>query len=139
MSDDLQRRIDILESREAIKEAAAAYAHGIIGGGEGVAALFTDDGVFRIDDANLKIEGREALDAFYGRMQVGTSYPFTCDHIINIDGDDATLVCSMDNPAHDEGRKGYCGIYHDTMRRVNGKWLFAERSFIFLQGRGKLS
>jgi hypothetical protein len=133
--DTLLQRLQALEDREAIKEAVAMYSLHILNNEPSkVPDLFADDGVFRIESANLRIAGREALVAFYGRMTPGTTFPFIQTTAIVLNGDTAEHIGVMDNPAHMEGRKGYLGIYNDTLRRVSGRWLFTDRNFIFLQG-----
>ncbi len=72
--------------------------------------------------------------AFYNQMPPGITYPVAQTTAITTDGDTATHVGVMDNPAHTGGRQGYLGIYEDSLRRVNGRWLFTDRSFRFLQG-----
>jgi hypothetical protein len=135
MTPDIPARIWQLEAREEIRELMSTYALRIIGAEkERIAELFTEDGVFEIKSAKLRVVGMDALRAFYRRMEVGASYPMPHLGIITIQGDVAQHVGSMDNPAHNIGRSGYCGIYRDELRKVNGNWLFAVRSFEFLQG-----
>ena len=133
--DELARRIKALEDREEIKEAAAKYSLHILNNETSkIPDLFTEDGVFRIESAGLNIAGRAALIAFYNQMPPGITYPVAQTTAITTDGDTATHVGVMDNPAHTGGRQGYLGIYEDSLRRVNGRWLFTDRSFRFLQG-----
>ena len=133
--DELAQRVQALEDREAIKEVVAMYSLHILNNETAkIPDLFADDGVFRIASAGLHIAGREALIAFYNRMSPGTTYPVAQTTAIVLDGDTATHVGVMDNPAHTGGRKGYLGIYEDSLRRVDGRWLFTDRGFRFLQG-----
>jgi hypothetical protein len=133
--DTLERRIQALEDREEIKEAVAKYALNILNNEPSKNAdLFTDEGVFRIDSIGMNISGREALAVFFARIAPGRTYPFAQTSTIAIDGDDAIHLGVLDNPAHTEGRKGYFGLYEDKLRRVNGRWLFTDRHFRFLQG-----
>jgi hypothetical protein len=135
METQLEQRIQALDDREAIKEAVALYSlHILQAQTSKIPELFADDGVFRIESANLRIAGREALVAFFNRMTPGTTFPFVQTTAIVLEGDTARHVGVMDNPAYTGDRKGYQGIYHDALRRVGGRWLFTDRNFIFTQG-----
>ena len=138
--ESLARRIQVLEDREEIKEVVAKYSLHILSDETAkIPALFADDGVFRIDSSALRIAGREALTAFYKRMSPGTSFPVVHSTTIVLEGDTAQHIGVLDNPAHVEGRKGYLGIYHDQLRRVDGRRRFTERSFTFLRGEPRIS
>jgi SnoaL-like domain len=138
--ESLARRIQALEDREGIKELVAMYSLHILDNETSkIPALFTDDGVFCIESSALRIAGREALTAFYNRMSPGTTFPVVHSSTIVLDGDTAQHIGVLDNPAHVEGRKGYLGIYRDQLRRVDGRWLFTERLFTFLQGEPRTS
>jgi hypothetical protein len=133
--DSLLQRVQELEDRETIKEAVAMYSLYILNNETSkIPDLFADDGVFGIESANLRVAGREALIAFFNYMKPGSTFPFVQTTAIVLNGDTARHVGVMDNPSHIEGRKGYMGIYNDTLRRISGRWLFTERSFTFLQG-----
>jgi hypothetical protein len=130
-----ERRLQALEDREEIKEAVAKYSLHILNNEPAkIPDLFAQDGVFHIDSLGLNIAGREALVAFFNQMGPGTTYPFVQTTAIVLNGDTASHTGVMDNPSHIEGRKGYFGIYEDKLCRVEGRWLFADRSFRFLQG-----
>jgi SnoaL-like domain len=131
----LEQRVQALEDREAIKEAVAMYSLHILNGETSkIPDLFADEGVFRIVSAGLHIAGRDALIAFYNRMTPGSTYPVAQTTAIVLDGDTATHVGVMDSPCHTGERQGYLGIYEDRLRRVEGRWLFTDRTFRFLQG-----
>jgi hypothetical protein len=133
--DTLERRLQALENREEIKEAVAKYSLHILNNETSkIPDLFAADGVFRIASVGLNISGREALIAFFNQMPPGATFPFVQTTAIVLDGDTASHVGVMDNPSHIEGRKGYLGIYEDKLRRVDGRWLFTDRNFRFLQG-----
>jgi len=135
MDTQLEQRLQALEDREAIKEVVALYSLHILNNETSkIPDLFADDGVFRIESANLRVAGREALVAFFGRMAPGVTYPVVQSTAVVLDGDTARHIGVMDNPAHTGERTGYQGIYHDTLRRVGGRWLFTERCFVFTQG-----
>ena len=128
-------RLQALEDREAIKEAVAKYSLYILTQETSkIAELFSEDGVFRIASANIHVAGRDALMAFYQRMTPGVAFPFVQTSTIEIEADRASHVGVMNNSAHVQGQTGYLGIYQDKLRRAEGRWLFTDRSFIFLQG-----
>jgi hypothetical protein len=133
--DLLSQRVQALEDREAIREVVAMYSLHILNNETSkVPDLFADEGVFRIESANLRIAGREALIAFFNRMTPGTTFPFAQTTAIFLEEDIARHIGVLDNPSYTENRKGYQGIYNYTLRRVGGRWLFTDRSFVFLQG-----
>ena len=135
MEANLEQRLQALEDREAIKETVALYSLYILNNETSkIPDLFADDGVFRIDSANLRIAGRESLVAFFNHMTPGTTFPFVQSSAVVLDGDTARHIGVMDNPAYTDGRKGYQGIYQDALRRVGGRWLFTDRCFVFTQG-----
>ena len=127
----LQRLLD----REAIRELTARDARLVHeGDGRGVGALYTEDGRFKAGVAY--VTGRENLQDFLeGALKPGKSTPLIANHIIEIDGDDATGYCSMYTPWYRHEYPGFCGDYRDTYRKVDGEWLFVEREFTFHEGR----
>jgi hypothetical protein len=57
--------------------------------------------------------------------------PLVSNHVVVINGDEATSVCKMHSPWFEQDRAGFCGIYRDRLRRVNGQWRFADRHWTF--------
>lgn len=130
----IEERLGALEDRVGISEAVATYAlHIMRGEAVNIPDLFTADGRLVIESGQIDVAGREALEAFFGRMQPGTAFPFVRTSCIELDGDHAVHTGVMMSQAVGE-RSGYIGIYTDQMRRVSGRWLFTERRFVFSQG-----
>jgi hypothetical protein len=54
--------------------------------------------------------------------------PLIRNMIVDVDGDSASANCVMDARIYGTGH-GITGEYHDTCRRVDGRWYFASRVF----------
>jgi uncharacterized protein (TIGR02246 family) len=130
----IEIRLQALEDRAEISAVVSAYSLRILEGEVSrISELFTDDGVFVVESAKVHIVGREQLIAFFGKMAAGTTYPFVRTAAIVLDEDRAEHTGVMLTPAGD-ARGAYLGIYKDKLRKVDGRWLFAERSFKSLIG-----
>ena len=121
--------------REAIRELAARYARLVVAGdGRAVGALYTEDGRFNAGVAH--VVGRAALQDFLERVLTpGKSIPLVVNHLIELDGDEATATCAMYTPWYRHAAPGFCGEYRDRLRKVDGQWYFVERDFTFFEGR----
>ena len=132
-----EERIARLEAIADIKELTAKYCwHVARGEGAAIVDLFTDDGCLDGTDAGMsRIEGRAALEEFYQAVNSPlAAIPFIHNHIIDVDGDNATGPCALD--ARFTRRAGVtvaAGYYLDTYRRVDGVWKFVERKLFFQQ------
>lgn len=127
----LEERIADLEAREAIKELRARYgwmaAHGDFAG---VAGLFAPDGVFEltIGDTRRRLVGREVIHGFLTpTMKPVYVIPMIHNHIIRVEGDEATGTCAMESRVAPNSEQGFAGYYHDRARRTGDGWLFTER------------
>jgi 8-oxo-dGTP pyrophosphatase MutT (NUDIX family)/ketosteroid isomerase-like protein len=132
----VEERLDRLESVNAIKELTARYCYHVSRNeGDAVVDLFTDDGVLDGSSAGMgRIEGRDALIAFYrpAVTEAEETLPFIQNHIIDVNGDDGTGTCALEARFSRGGRSiTVAGHYEDTYRRVDGRWLFAERKLFF--------
>ena len=135
---DLEKRLDALESREAIKELRSRYALcAMRGDAVGVAGTFTEDCVFDGPAGPGKrtvIHGRAGLEKFLAPQigKVGAVLPLIHNHITVVDGDSGTGSCVMETPM----APGFVHLvcqYIEKLKRVNGQWLFAERKmYLFL-------
>lgn len=119
-----------LLDREQIRELTYAYGLAIEDqNAERMASLFTVDG--SVDFSSMGrgvIAGRDAIKAFYPATWPLRVRPFFTNHIININGDDATGICSLENRAVRDGESIIgAGRLHDVYRRVEGEWKFASR------------
>ena len=126
----LDDRLVALESRNAISELRAAYCwHTVRAAREALVELFTADGVFE-NTRNaaappVRIEGREALVAFFARTTPARRIPLVMNEVIHVDGDAAEGTCAM----MALGEDSFCGHYIDDFRKEHGRWLFARRRF----------
>jgi uncharacterized protein (TIGR02246 family) len=133
----LEQQVQELADREEIKELTARYAHGVARGeGAKVAELFTDDGAFinqlNPDEPPTVVRGREALHKFYSNIKRNTALPCIHNHLITIEGDEATGTCSIEVriTMKQQSMIG-SGYYEDRFRREQGRWKFAERHCTF--------
>lgn len=131
MSEDLATRIARLEDRAAIEELVAQYAiHAAAAECEAMAALFTEDGVF--DGNSGRVQGRENLVKHWtSEMAPGRTIPITGQIHISVDGNEADLQVLMATTFFDGKPGGFCGIYNDRLRKVEGAWKFACRHYRF--------
>jgi len=95
---------------------------------ERMANLFTEDGSVDFSSLGRGItKGRLALKEFY-RGTWPRVKPFFTNHVIHINGNSATGICSLENRATrgDESMIG-AGRLHDEFEKVNGEWQFKSR------------
>lgn len=136
MTSDLERRIDRLEAESAIRNLCARYNlaiddHDLATVGE----LFAENARFFSKDGVLDATGREAIvKQFEGRFSVlGPSNHVGHDHVIDIDGDEATGMLSAHAEVHRNGTPMVAALrYRDRYYRDEGTWRFAERELSFL-------
>jgi ketosteroid isomerase-like protein len=128
-------QLQLLIDREEIKELTARYARLVHeGDGQGVGALYTTDARFKAGSA--LVEGRENLQQFLSKtLSPGKSTPLVVNHILDIQADQARGYCVMYTPWYRHETPGFCGEYHDTYRKVAGRWYFVERDFTFHEGK----
>lgn len=133
----LEARIQELADREEIRDLAATYAHRVAHGLSN-ADLFTDDGAYihrrAVGDPGRTVQGRAALDAhFIDRPgSTGSAMPMIHNHLIVVDGDTATAICSIELRVSDSGTSVIAsGFYRDRLRREGGRWKFVVRDVAF--------
>ena len=132
-------RLDRLESRLDIAELIHAYARCIrYDRPEEVGALFTEDGCFELRDGHpdsdrfevkYRHEGRAAIHASMTANK-GSAHPVPLLHniIVQVSGDTGSSTAVMNATIYGTSH-AFMGEYRDSFRRVDGKWLFAERIF----------
>lgn len=127
-----------LADREEIRDLTATYAHRVAHGLAN-ADLFTDDGAYihrrSPNEAPHEVRGRKALDEHYIERpnNVGVATPMIHNHLIEVDGDEARAVCSIElRIAADEVTLA-SGYYEDRLRRDAGRWKFVERKVTFFR------
>ena len=117
----------LTEDRAAIRDLLARYCHNFdSGNADGVADLFTEDGVFDPGVAGFDpIEGREVIRGFVGSMPAGMVHHMTTDDAYDVDGDVASGIASFLVVA--KGAVVTVGRYHDDLARVAGTWRIRRR------------
>ena len=117
-----------IEDQLDITELMARYNHAIDSSqAEAWADTFTDDAVF--EGSAGAVSGREELLAFVrGRDQSNRIRHWNNNVLIDGDGDDATAkvyLVTFDVSGPPTIRVS--GVYHDTLKRVDGQWKFTHR------------
>jgi ketosteroid isomerase-like protein len=123
-------RLDVLESKDAIRELTAAYCFAVAEGrGADIVDMFTTDGSFKM--RGHEWTGTARLEEMYGNIADSvTPKPYIQNHVIEVAGDDATGRCGVEiRMVHKGEAYTVAGHYYDTYRRVGGRWRFAERDF----------
>jgi uncharacterized protein (TIGR02246 family) len=115
------------EDRDAIRDVAARYCHNFdAGDADGVAGLFTEDGMFDPGFAGfVPLESREAIRAFVGGLTPGTVHHMVTDLAYDVDGDRATGIASFIVTAGTAIVT--VGRYHDELTRIDGAWRIVRR------------
>jgi uncharacterized protein (TIGR02246 family) len=115
------------EDREEIRELLARYNHAVDSHQvEEWAGLFTDDGVF--DSGGRTLKGADELRSFAESVPVGLRH-VVANEIIDLDGDQATVRAYLFILAGKPAAIATTGVYEDEVRRVDGRWRFARRTF----------
>jgi hypothetical protein len=137
MSDDLARRVDRLESVEAIKKLKHTYMKYCDLGypPAKLGPLFADDAVWT-SKAFGHHPSRSAIEAFFGGISAEIVFAahLAMNFVIDVDGDHGTgqwrilMPCTM----MEGGRKvsrWILGDYDERYVRQNGVWLFQKIDF----------
>jgi len=135
--EELEGRIDRLESRAAIQELITNYAvscdeHDI----SKLQNLFTEDAVFKSPSSFLHATGREAITSMFIEVlkKRGPGYHWTHDLIVQFDGDQNVATGTVYSHAETtpEGVVSIAAMkYKDKYRRDSGVWYFSEREIHF--------
>ena len=134
LAEDLVEEIRQLKAFEEIRQLMARYClyYDTYRGSEW-AALFTDDGVIEFEDGS-RFTGTEEFEALAANAPPPTERihrRFIENLIMDVDGDSATAesyVFGLDAPGADAPILiAGVGRYQDVLRRVDGRWLLAER------------
>lgn len=139
MTDDLTRRLERIEAKEAIRDLVVRYGMAVDDRDmDAVGDGFTDDAVFRHGDDSIVNHGRDEIVAFYtDRLRAfGATYHYPHSHLIELDANDpdrATGVVCAHAELGIDGRTYVTALrYHDQYRREDGEWRFAERRLAML-------
>ena len=131
----LERGVRELGDREAIRELTAHYCHAVVRADvDGLVALFTEDATlvthFAGDAApdDVTPTGTAQLREAYQGVGASALKPFVHNHVIDLDGDRARGVCSVEIRLTQDGVPFTgAGHYEDEYRRVDGEWKFQRR------------
>ena len=130
---DLERRVETLESVEAIKRLKHQYCAYCDDGydADGIAAQFVEDGIWDGGDDFGRYQGREEIHAHFTRVssQIVFAGHLVMNEIIDVDGDSARGQWWIIMPATIvmEGVKTavwLLGQYDDRYVRRDGTWLY---------------
>ena len=128
---EVERRLDRVESELAIHRLAAEYCHGADKRDlDRFLAVWAPTGVWRIDD-DARFEGREAIArVVQAQWRTFPQYVhWTTNHTVSVDGDTAHGECDVAVLVRLHGgrwvRTG--GTYRDQYRRIDGRWLITHR------------
>ena len=141
MSDieQLLRRVDRLESKEAIRALVTAYAiacdeHDM----PRLVSLFTEDARFDSPNGAMVATGRDAIEAmFIETFKIrGPAFHWTHDVTVEIDPNDPDKASGLVYSHAETTPNGVVSLaamkYHDEYRRESGHWRFAKRTISFL-------
>lgn len=140
----------VLDAQRQIADLVHRYAQCIrYGEPANSADLLADDVTFKVEERDpvdrlaaprLRSEnvGKQAVLASICRSAGGGVRVFPIIHnlLIEVDGDTATGNCLMESRTWPKGHE-FIGEYHDSFRRIDGKWQFASRSFAIFKSAGE--
>ncbi len=146
MGDDLEKRVQELEDKQAILDVISAYGHYIDYGLKAeFADLFTEDAVYHVmfrgetmqdigvPQPNGGIKGRDTIHAY---VNAHTNAPamfhkhMTSGSLIRLDGDKATAETYYQRLDEDDNGAfimAFGRYVDDFIRCADGKWRFAKR------------
>ena len=135
--EELESRVDRLESRAAIRELVTKYAvacdeHDI----PKLQGLFTRDAVFKSPSSFMQSSGREAIASMFTEVLKtrGPGYHWTHDLIVDFGADEnsATGVVYSHAETTPNGVVSIAAMkYKDKYTREAGAWYFSEREIHF--------
>jgi ketosteroid isomerase-like protein len=129
-NEELARTVRELADKEAIRDLARLYAHHVWHhDADSITNLFTEDG--RMDTSlEPPIQGRQALAEAFQRLIGNADFqPFVHNHVIELNGNEASGTCYVDLRAIQDGKSMIgSGFYHDSYVCIDGSWKFRSRS-----------
>ncbi len=137
----LERRLQALEDEREITRLVTAYGPLVdAGAADEVAALWTEDGVYDVDEAFL--DGGDAIRAMVTSTGHQKWIERGCAHVlgpahVTLDGDEAVAVCHSLMVVH--GEQGFrvrrATANHVQLRRTPAGWRVTVRTSRVLDGR----
>jgi uncharacterized protein (TIGR02246 family) len=125
-----------IDDRQAIRDLVDGYARRADRRDpQGQAALFTEDALVTVDDAQTLRGRAELAAAFDGLSAYEKTTHFNGQSTVTIDGDRAAgeTYCLAHHLWTEDGQRTLMIMairYHDTFARHDGEWFFAERRLI---------
>ena len=133
--EELSQRLQVLEDTEAIKRLKARYCAFCDDGydPDGIASLFTEDGVWDSGDTFGKCEGAAAIRKFFtgAPKQLPFALHYVMNPIIEVNGDTATGTWYLFQACtFAKGNQAVWGAakYEEQYTKVNGEWKFRHLS-----------
>lgn len=129
----LEERIQRLEDRAEIIELTGKYCWYVTRADKAnIVALYTKDGVFdRSAQGGPVSRGHDELLAGYGNSGEKAYLPVIHNHIIELNGDEATGTAVLESRVAPTVKHGITAYYEDKYRREDGVWKFACRKVIY--------
>ncbi len=129
-SEDMERRLQRLEDMEAIKKLKAQYcAHCDDNyNAEGIASLFTEDGVWDGEPRGVN-HGREAIRQFFsrGHQRVPFAVHMVMNPMIEVEAEKAHGTWYLFQAVTEGGQaKWVSGRYEEDYVKVKGRWLIKK-------------
>ena len=128
----IEQRLQRLEDRFTIMDLVARYCDAIDSRDlDRFVGCFTEDAVVRHEDGVMRLDGRDAIRAYYKERfpTYGVTFHYPHSHIVTFgDTDDARGVVTAHAEMALDGAAWIAAFrYTDTYRCENGEWRFAER------------
>jgi uncharacterized protein (TIGR02246 family) len=130
--DSLPARIQAIEDRNAIDDLVSVYCLAIDERDlDRFLSLFTEDAVVRHEDGVMRLDGLPAIREYYTQRFADYGVTFHTPHsriVEFVSPDEATGVVTGHAEMSQDGELMLAAIkYTDLYRKVDGRWLFAER------------
>jgi uncharacterized protein (TIGR02246 family) len=127
----LERRLQILEDKEAIRDVLSRYAQTVdLKRMDAFFDLFTPDGTLVTDGPGTVIrkQGKEEISAYLQPFLQKITQHIQVDYVIDVDGDNAKAVGYQLITETREGasRIARCALRQFLFRRIEGNWKIAE-------------
>ncbi|WP_182377072.1 nuclear transport factor 2 family protein [Nocardioides sp. WS12] len=136
----LEARLQLLEDQQAISQLVASYGPLVDAGeAERVAALWTEDGVYDVEEYYMgnrpEIEAMVRSDAHQGLIGAGCSHFLGPAHV-TVDGDTAVAVCESVLLVRHKDRvfPARIGVNHWELTRTSDGWRTTRRTTRGLDG-----
>jgi ketosteroid isomerase-like protein len=130
----LAERLDVIESRAAIEDLIARYAHGFDRRSfDLLMSIWHEDALLDLGESFGSFRGTEAIaEAYAGFWRESPwTHHFLANALIEIDGDAATGVIALDCMQRhvEDGPTMVGGFYFDRYERRDGRWGIVARRY----------